>query len=413
MLVGALVLFGWVFDFPALTDLVSGSVTMKANAALCFVLCGAAMWLLQMRGRHAGRTERVCALAAGGIALLTLGEYATGWNLGIDEFLVHDTGPAVATSHPGRMGPNTAISFVLTAGALWLMSRPAGMPRRPLILGWLGALVAGIGLFALLGYAAEFSLGYGWWSLTGMAVHTALLFVLLGAAVLRFAWREAERRWVIGPWLTAGFACGLGLLVAVAALSHRSTTDLVEAAALAKHTQEVIARIRALLSSLDESQSAARGYVITGEEVFLPLSEKAIPKARKHLLELGRLTADNAGQQARLGMLEKRIGEWLEAAQRMIDLRRTAGFEAAAQRIVTGRDKALMDQIRADLGEMEAEEETLLVLREAQSGAVTARTFAILPAGVLAGALLLTFGFAAPEWRGGQTPARDRCAAGE
>ncbi len=390
--VGVLVLFGWAFGFPALTEIVSGAVTMKANTALCFVLCGAAMWLLQMRGRPFNRAARVCAVIVGVIALLTLVEYVSGWNLGIDEVLFRDHAPAVGISHRGRMGPNTAICFALTAAALWLMSRPPGNARRPLVLSWLGTLVAAIGLFALLGYFAGLSIGYGWWGLTGMAIHTASLFVLLGAALLAVAWREAGMRWLIQSWLTAGFVAGLVLLVAVAAYAHRNTTALVEATAWVQDTHEGIAQIGELRGAHDEEQSGTRGFVITGDEGFLRLADNAIPRVWQVLRELRKLEADNASQQVRLAVLEKRFTERLELSEKVIMLRRTSGFAAAAQLIATGRGKALSDQIRAVLHDMKAEEERLLAARTAQSHAIAERTVAILPLGTVLSLVLLTSG---------------------
>ena len=194
---GGVVLAGWLLGIEALTYLIPGAVTMMANTALAFILSGGALFLLQMSGPWARRAAVTCAALAGALALGTLVEYATGGDFGIDELLVRDGGLKVATPYPGRMGVNTAVSFVLTTMALGLMSRSTGNGRRLLALGWLGGLVLGLGLFALLGYAAEFSLGHGWWSLAGMAVHTAALFVLLGTAVLHWTWREAGRRWLI------------------------------------------------------------------------------------------------------------------------------------------------------------------------------------------------------------------------
>ncbi len=390
--VGGLVLAGWAFGIEALISPIPGAVTMKANAALGFILSGSALFLLQVPNAWARRAAQGGALATGGLALLTLFEYATGRSIGIDELLLRDTGATVAASHSMRMAVNASICFVLTAAALGVMSWPPGNARRPLILGCLGTLVVGIGLFAVLGDAAEFDPGYGWWRLTGMAVHTALLFVLLGAAMLRIAWREAGRRWLIGPWLTLGFAGGLVLLGAVAALAHRSTKDLVAAAARAKDTHEKIAKVRALRSDLDESQSAERGYVITGDQVFLPLSERAIAEAQQHLPELRKLTSDNAGQQARLATLETWTGQWMKMSQQLIELRRTSGYAAAAERIAAGRDTILTDQIRGGLDAMEEEEARELVSREAEASAINDRAFALLPAGVLLSALLISLG---------------------
>ncbi len=390
-IVGCVVLLGWALGIQGLTSLIPGSVTMKANAALAFVLSGGALFLLPMPGAGARRAARVGVVAVGGIALLTLGEYVAGWNFGIDQLLFSDPG-TIATSHPGRMAPNAAICFVLTAAALWLMCRPAGNARRPLILGWLGSVVIAVGLLAMLGYIVGFSGGYRWWNFTGMAVHTAFLFVLLGAAILGFVWRETGMRWLINPWLTVGFASGLALIVVVAGYSHRATTELVDAAARVNRTHEIIRTIGELKADLEEQQSGMRGFLITGDEAFLPLSTNAISEAGKHLRKLRERTANDASQQARIVALERLIAERLDNAQGLIELRRLKGFDETEHRTATNRGKSLSDQIRAGLREMAADEERLLAARQAQADETTERTFAILPAGLLLSVLLLSFG---------------------
>jgi len=392
MVVGALVLAGWVLGIQVLPNPIPGAGTMKANAALAFILGGGALLLLQMPGPWARNAARVCTLVFGGIALLTLVEYASHRNFGIDELLIRDTSPMADTSHPGRIALPAAIGLVLTAAALWFMSRTAWKARQLLIIAFLGSLVVAIGAVAMVSYLAEFRAGYSWWNLTAIPLHTALLLVLLGTAQLHYAWRKAELHWLIGPSRTIGFVCVLALLVAVAAYSNRSTTELVNAAARVKHTHQVIGKLNELRSYLDESQSSVRGYVITGDETFLPLFDRAIPEVRENLVELHELTLDNANQQAQLAVLEKLIPERLEFSRKVIDMRRNAGFDAAVQLDAARRGKALMDTIRVHLGAMDTEEDRLLIKREAQADAIIGRTFSILPAGVLLSVLILTVG---------------------
>jgi PAS domain S-box-containing protein len=387
---GCMVLAGWASGIPWLTCLIPGTVTMKANTALAFALSGAALLFLQTPGKGARRLAPSCALLAGGIALLTLGEYATGWNFAIDELLFPD--PGAMTSHPGRMAPNTATSFVLTSAALWLMSRPAGNARRPRILGWLGALVIVIGLMAMLGYLVGFSAGYRWWKLTGMAVHTAGLFVLLGTAVVGFAWREAGMRWWIGPALTAGFAGGLLLLVAVAAYSHRRTTELVADATRVASTFELLHAMSGLQAGVEEEGRVLRALVMTGEETSLERSASALSQTEAGLRSLRARTAGDPSQRARLAVVEKLIAEWTEFSRQTIDQRETGGVEASAQQIATDRAVALSDRIRASLGALAAEEKRLLAVHQVQAAANTERIFAILPVGLLVSVLLLTYG---------------------
>ena len=49
------------------------------------------------------RLSRFCALFAGLIGLLSLGEYAFDWNPGFDQWLFPEPAGTVGTSHPGRM----------------------------------------------------------------------------------------------------------------------------------------------------------------------------------------------------------------------------------------------------------------------------------------------------------------------
>lgn len=212
VLIGGLVLGGWVFGFPALTALDSGAVTLKPNAALCFLLYGVAMVLLLLPGRLYARVARICAVVLGGIAVMTLAEYATGRDLGIDGILMRDFGrePGVA---PPRMSPYTVLCFLFTAAALWQMGGRGESPNRPMILAWLGSLVMAIGLFVGLGQMDLLTAGWGRWNQTRAGIFVTPLFVLAGGAWLAIAWRESGERWLIERWITVGFVAGLALLV--------------------------------------------------------------------------------------------------------------------------------------------------------------------------------------------------------
>src|SRR3954471_11324130 len=88
MLVGALVLTGWLFDTHWLKS-IYGDITMKANAALSFLLAGASLWTLSVDELRtsARRAGQVCAAVVALTGLLTLSEHVLGWNLGIDQLL--------------------------------------------------------------------------------------------------------------------------------------------------------------------------------------------------------------------------------------------------------------------------------------------------------------------------------------
>lgn len=181
--IGGLVLFGWAGDVTIFKSVVPGVVTMKANTALSFALAGVGLSLVSGRlSRAAVVIGRLCAAVSLLIGLLTVCEYASGRNFGIDELLAVDVQPAFATSLPGRMGINTATSFVLVGLALLLLDVETARGRRPAQLLALGA--ATIAFIALLGYAYSVRSMRGFASYTEMAIHTALAFLVLAAGVL-------------------------------------------------------------------------------------------------------------------------------------------------------------------------------------------------------------------------------------
>ena len=156
---------------------------MKANAALAFTLAGLSLWLLRAETEpsvSANRYRRVaqfCASTVLLVGLLTLTEYVFSWDLGIDQLLFQETLGAIGTSSPGRMGPDTALNFVLVGIALLLLEVKTRRGHRP---AQLLALTAGfVSMLALIGYAYGSTSFYGVPSYTKVPVHTAATFVVL------------------------------------------------------------------------------------------------------------------------------------------------------------------------------------------------------------------------------------------
>jgi PAS domain S-box-containing protein len=208
ILVGTLVLLDWSLDIEIFKFGFPGSqATMKANTALCFVLSGLSLWLFQarqgkisdsaLRAKESSslsaiylRFSRMCAVGVVIVALLTLSEYLWKWNLGIDELLFRDLLTNRTTSHPGRMGLNTALNFMVIGIALELTGNQK--KRRSYWYAQIFTLVAAvISLQGLIGYAYKVENFYGITPYTtSMALHTVLTFIVLCIGIL---WTHPNR----------------------------------------------------------------------------------------------------------------------------------------------------------------------------------------------------------------------------
>jgi PAS domain S-box-containing protein len=170
-------------------------------------------------------------------------------------------------------------------------------------------------------------------------------------------------KWSIEQKTGAGLAVAGLILLLVAGLSYRSARRFIEASQWVSHTHDVLAELEATASTVADAQTATRGYIITGQEVFLEPYRTAVPEVRVRLDRLKSLTSDNRDQQRRLAMLETAITEKLGSLQQNTDLRRHEGFEAARRRVETGIGIRQMNQVRRIISEMKQEEEDLLKRR--------------------------------------------------
>ena len=183
ILTGGLVLAGWLLDIAALKSVFPGLVTMKANTALAFMLAGGSLWLLQREPttRLRLRIARAAALLVILIGFLTLSEYFSGRDFGIDQLLfTESTEGLIGTSHPGRMAPASAISFLLIGLALFLLD----MPRGQLFARWLTLATGLFSLISLVGYLYGVAALYAVGPYSSMALHTSLNFLILSAGLL-------------------------------------------------------------------------------------------------------------------------------------------------------------------------------------------------------------------------------------
>jgi PAS domain S-box-containing protein len=191
--VGVAVLLGWVFHIDTLKTILPRLVTMKANTALCFVLCGAALLLLlpdtPPGQKRVGALLTLCMML---IPALTLGEYYLSWQLPIDQLLFPDPATPLA-SFPGRMAPSTSLCFLLVGVSLLLM-----MTRQRIRLASVPAFsVAGIALLVLLSYIYRVETLFGIFFYSSMALHTVITFLILSIGLLC---ARPERS---GVWLLA------------------------------------------------------------------------------------------------------------------------------------------------------------------------------------------------------------------
>ena len=180
MLLGFLVLLGWVFHVGVLTTVLPGRITMKPNTAIGFLFLGISLFL-STRSRRSRGAQLGCAISASiviSLGLLTLLEYLFHADLGIDQLLFKDV---VQLSYPGRMAHITAFNFCLGGCSVLLLALAEKQARLSQGLAAVTGLSA---VFAIIGYLYGVPLLYGSIEYTSMALHTGIGFLIGSLSVL-------------------------------------------------------------------------------------------------------------------------------------------------------------------------------------------------------------------------------------
>jgi signal transduction histidine kinase len=178
---GLAVLTGWTFGIASLKNLSPGAVSTKPTAAVALALCGVAL-VLSATERASARARTIVAVVgaglAAGIGAVTLLEYATRANLGIDQLLFHEPARSAGTSSPGRMAVMTALALIFAGSSLGLLVRGKVLAEQVLA----GGVVV-IAVSAVLGYLYGTELTRPWGT-TEVSAYTVALLVVLGVGLL-------------------------------------------------------------------------------------------------------------------------------------------------------------------------------------------------------------------------------------
>ena len=390
---GAMVLVGWALDITALKSVLAGWVSMKPNAALCFILTGIAS-LPPLSAQNPDRTSvisnltRLCGLLAGLIGLLTLAESIFSLDLGIDQLLFAEPAGTVGTSIPGRMAPETALCFVILAVAreiLWDFRKTRNaMLAAPMIC----ALVLIIALSDILTYFTPVFGAFGWWGATIMAVPTATVFAVLSASMLWLTSKEDVLKWELSAKATAGFTLGLVSLVVVGLTASRLQVLLQETNTQTVLGETVLRQLAFVEAEVAGAQNHTRGYILTGDEQMLKSHASAETSANQALAELRQNIADSAPERGRFAQVQAQAKEALQWFRQVTNARRT-GPGIQPDQVRHGED--LMQALRAAIDEAQSAQGEHLQKYKLESQRVSQFAYAIIAGGMVVSLFILTF----------------------
>ncbi len=185
------------------------------------------------------------------------------------------------------------------------------------------------------------------------------------------------------------FGSAILTLLVVGALSYRGMVVSGESDRWVRHTHEVLESLADLLTSMQNLESSARGFVLTGKESYLESYRASILQSQQDETIVANLTVDNPVQQRQIPALERLAAQKIQLAERVLELKRTKGTQEAADAIQSGQGQRIMDEYRGVIREMQEEEQRLLLLRDADAKRRLLEVKTLLTIGTLLGLLIV------------------------
>jgi PAS domain S-box-containing protein len=132
--------------------------------------------------------------------------------------------------------------------------------------------------------------------------------------------------------------------------------------------------VQRTLSLHQDIETGQRGFVMTGDPEFLAPYRRASGRIDEAIASLTKASDENLQIKRQLPRLASLSAAKLQFSEETIQLRRSGQAEAAAAAIAGGRGKALMDQIRTRVGEIDRYERSRLARASIEAGKARSRS---------------------------------------
>lgn len=171
--------------------------------------------------------------------------------------------------------------------------------------------------------------------------------------------------------LIIGYTLSLLLILASSVASYISINNLLSSQGQVNHTNAVIQNLENIISTLKDAETGQRGYLLTGNEVFLEPYNGAYDRSVLLINRTKQLTADNPQQQVDCDLLNNIVAKRLAYLATLIDRKKNGG-ELSDSLLLVG--KKLMDGARSIVTTMQNREQLLLQERTSQQSRFAAIT---------------------------------------
>ncbi|WP_310396242.1 ATP-binding protein [Hymenobacter sp.] len=163
--------------------------------------------------------------------------------------------------------------------------------------------------------------------------------------------------------IIVGFAVAVGILLLTASASFWSIRGLSIQTERVEHTYQVMQEVANVTAVLKDAQAGTRGYLLTGDTLYLRPYSMATGQLPASLARLDDLTAENPAQQARLDSLRALVEQEFRILRPLTEIDKSVS--KSAMQTLLDTDRQTLRQVRLLYDRIQVQEMAQLAQRSA------------------------------------------------
>jgi signal transduction histidine kinase len=181
--------------------------------------------------------------------------------------------------------------------------------------------------------------------------------------------------------VTSGFILAITLLIVIGLLGYRSMKKTIISDKWERHSDFILLSLQKLLTLIIDAETGQRGFIITGEQIYLEPYYRSLNLIARQQDTLAVLAGNDTLLSRRLTGIDSLIRMRLNLLQKVIHARQTQGLEGSRRLILSGMGKAVQDDIRSKIAAAQNEEAAQLRQLSVEKARELKNTFVVLTIG--------------------------------
>ncbi len=366
------VLIGWISGSPEFRKGVPGIFNFKFSTALCFLLSGVSLFLLDSQSikKRWKITGNILAVLVLLISVFILTEHIFNFDSGLSSIFLKSE-DLTENRFPGKMYLLTSIIFILSSSVLLLLHKPKSHQ-------FIHVIIITVIVFMAFNFLVNIArINYSNFSLyIGTAFNTSFAFLILYVGVFYSA-QLRHLKFTFEKQIAGYFSLVALVLIIVFYAININNQRSKDTAQWIQYSNDVLLKNQRFFNLEQNMGASARGYMVSENSLFLESFNKSISAIHQTIDELKKLIQKNSLQRSRIDSLSELVESNIVLRRHLIELRKSEGYDAANQFFGTGIIQKNMEELRRISDNIEMDENALLSKQKSEHAASLRDTYRI------------------------------------